>query len=395
MFGQQYKDMLNKIFAHIKQNKIEMAILLIASVFFSFMYFSEPTLPGLLGSNGWLSYFDQGAYLKQATKMAEFNLQDYYVYGPGYTLLAVPFIWLGLQAHAFFFINLFSFVFVTWATFRFVRSITNEQVGAVAAFALMFATPLVTYTTMPWSSTVTLFCLGLVLFVASRAKLTIWGILLLSLAGGLAFASRYIDIVWIFGLAIIFLFLQKATWKQLGILTVTTFLLCVPVFWSHYVIFGSPLKTPYVLHTPLSGIGPNDQESGAYSLERIPGAAYGMLVSPQLAGESSAYRGLMGEAFWLIAAFGLPFVLKSLPRKQAIFIASLLGFAIIQALFYLSFRASGAAALQFGTLHYFKMFWPVLAICAVITIYYGFFKSNVSVSTLPAPHNTKAKKKVK
>jgi hypothetical protein len=364
---------VNRLFSGVKRfifrYRTEIFIVLFAAAYFSYMYITEPTRPGSSPNSGWLSYFDQSAYMKQAVATKARNLSDYFVYGPVYPLLAVPFLWLGFYTNALFFFNIFSFVFVTLALFYYVRSVSRQSLGLVAALGLVFATPLAQYTVVPWNSTVCLVSMGILFFVASSKSKTLSYKLvsLLALACGLAFGARYIDVVWVFVASAALLLLRHNSFKKVVILGLMTLALCLPVLGAHYKVFGSPLKTPYVLHTSMNGDGVTDQNLEAYSLKRIPHAAYGMFVSPKLAGSPDLARGLLATSFWLLAAFAFPFA-KGISREHRSFLLALLGLAILHSLFYLSFRASGPGAVKFGTLHYFKMFWPALVALSVLTI---------------------------
>ena len=73
---------------------------------------------------------------------------------------------------------------------------------------------------------------------------------------------------------------------------------------------------------------------------------------------------------------------------------ALLGIALVQVLFYMAFRASGPGAVKFGTLHYLKTFWPVLAVCATISLW-NIFEKFSDVPAIGTPHNKPAREKVR
>ena len=386
---------------YLKTHRFEVFLVLLSLVYFLFLYVTDPRRPGLLGVLGWLSYSDQHTYTVQAIKTAHLQLRDHYAYGPVYPLITVPFILVGLGASkGFLAFDAFAFAFVIWAVYKFMASITNQRLGAVTALALMFATPLADYTVIPWNSSVTLLSLGIVLYVASlRSKAAYrFPIVLLALATALAFGSRYIDAAWIFVLSATILMVWSG-YKKTLIMAMLAFVFCLPVFWSNYVFFGSVLKTPYTLHIPPAGSNSltSDQDIGAYSLRRIPNAAYGMLVSPALAGaKDDASRGLLVNAFWFVFALALPFSLVGFDRRDKIFLLALLGISLLQILFYLSFRGSGPGAVKFGTLHYFKTFWPALAICATVSLSRLFDRLSTSDGrgSRRAPNNKLAGQKI-
>lgn len=381
------KQKLVNLKTYILERRVSLFILLLAATYFVFMYVTDPTRPRATNGGGWLSYFDQSAYLKQAAAMKAGHLRDYFVYAPLYPLLAVPFMFLGFYVNSLFFFNLFSFVFVTWAVYKYTSSTTSDKMGVVAAMALVFATPLVHYTVVPWNSTVCLLAVGIILYVASKQRnyISAVDIFLLSLAGGMAFASRYVDVVWVSGATVALIVSRGIGLKKIVLLGSVTLVMALPVLWAHQVIFGSPLRTPYILHTSINGGNTTDQDLGAYSLRRIPNAAYGMLVSPMLAGSTDANRGLLAGAFWFLGVLTFPFI-KRIDQRNKLFLMALLAITVVHSLFYLSFRASGPDAVKFGTLHYFKMFWPVLTILSALS-----FDSIFNVVVRPPSHKNAEK----
>src|SRR5262249_11398537 len=71
---------------------------------------------------------------------------------------------------------------------------------------------------------------------------------------------------------------------------------------------------------------------------------------------------LLADMFWTLAA--LPGALLALRGRYGTLMLVVIVASATATIFYLSFRASGAGAIRFGTLHYFKMWWPVAAILA-------------------------------
>jgi hypothetical protein len=136
----------------------------------------------------------------------------------------------------------------------------------------------------------------------------------------------------------------------------------VPVFLAHWLAFDSPLTTPYSLH---GGIGETstDEQLGAYDLGKVPRSAFGMFISPFLLGAKQAGTPLLADMFWTLAAIPGA-IIALLNRRYRLLWLTVIGGWLAASIFYLSFRATGAAAIQFGTLHYFKMWWPVATILA-------------------------------
>jgi hypothetical protein len=71
----------------------------------------------------------------------------------------------------------------------------------------------------------------------------------------------------------------------------------------------------------------------------------------------------LADMFWTIAAIPGAVIGFMSSRFRPLFMVTVVGW-IAASVFYLSFRATGAGGIQYGTLHYFKMRWPVAAILA-------------------------------
>ncbi len=352
--------------------------LIISSVaYFLLCYITNPVRPaGIFGYQdkaiyplGWFGYYDQGEYLKLAHTLASFKLDQLsttYSYGLGYPLVAVPAIWLGFNKDPFVFFNLVTFVFTVYAVYRVARHFISPLAGFLAGFGLIFATPLIYYTDQPWNSTVCLFAISGIFVIATINKINKWHALVAGFLVGWAFAARYIDIAWLGPLAVACLYRGsfKNLFKVCVFGAIGLSLWVMPVLYSHYRVFGSPFRTPYVNHVGIGGVGGSDQQAGAYSLRRVPNAALGMFVSPRLAGSLDVERGLLVGMFWILASIpGAIILLRKTERK--LFFSVFIGATIVATLFYLSFRASTPSSLKYGVLHYFKMFWPGLVILAV------------------------------
>lgn len=365
----------------LHRDPVLLTMLILAAAYFLLYYLTDPTRPagvfsGWFGYDdtalyplGWFGYHDQGSYLNLSHTLADLNfgqLSSTYTYGLGYPLVAVPALWLGFNTDPFVFFNLFVFVFTVFAVYSAAKRFISPLGGLLASFGLVFATPLINYTVVPWNSTVCLLAVSGILLVAAAPKITRWHALVLGFLVGWAFAARYIDVVWLACLAIAALY--RGSFGKLvkpGIfLVIGVTLWVLPVLYSHDRVFGSPLSTPYVNHLGVGGTGGNDQGAGAYSLKRIPSAALGMFVSPRLAGETDDDRGMFIEMFWVLAA--VPGAIIMIKRKQYRFFFAVFSVITLAAfIFYLSFRASTPYSLKYGVLHYFKMFWPGIVILAV------------------------------
>jgi len=379
------KSKVKRCWGLIKQNPALAILLLSAAAYFFIYYVTDPLRPAnmirLFGFHdvavypqGWFGYYDQSQYLRLAHTLANFDfhqLHETYTYGVGYPLVAVPFIWLGFGKDPFIFFNLLTFVFATYATYRVAKTFTSPLAGFLAGFGLVFASPLIHYVDQPWNSTVCLFAMSAILIITTVKKITKWHALIVGLLVGWVFAARYVDVIWMgpIGLASLYRGSFRILTRQTIAVLIGFCILVLPVMYSQYKVFGSPFRTPYVNHLGVGQKGGSDQSLHAYSLKRVPSSGLALGLSPRLAGSPDIDRGLLIDMFWVLAAIpGAIILLKRSSRK--LFFSCLIGGMVLASIFYLSFRASTPSSLKYGELHYFKMFWPGLAVFAAVYLDY-------------------------
>lgn len=77
---------------------------------------------------------------------------------------------------------------------------------------------------------------------------------------------------------------------------------------------------------------------------------------------------MLQSAFWFILAIPGAVIAsaRNAPRRAVMMTASVT--SVIAIAFYASFQGSGAGSVQFGSLHYVKMWWPLWAILAATAI---------------------------
>ena len=396
------KKITQNITQYIKRDPMMYVLLFLAGSFFFLYYLTDPARPagifrGFLGFRdiaqyplGWFGYYDQGEYLKIAHTLASFNFSELnttYSYGLGYPLVAVPALWLGFNTDPFVFFNFATYLFTVYAVYRVAKELLSPFAGMLAGFATLFATPLIVYTAQPWNSSVCLFGMSGILLVMLKKNVNWKHGLIVGFLAGWAFAARYIDVIWLVPLAAASIYRGsfKQWMKVVAFMIVGILLWVLPVLYSHYKIFGSPLKTPYVNHIGLKDDS-NDQQLNAYKLERIPNAAVGMFLGPRLAGAADNDRGWLITMFWALTAIpGAIIVFRRSERR--LFWGTFITVTIAAYLFYLSFRASSPTSLKYGVLHYFKMFWPGLIILSV-----AFFDRILQKQVIEKPKSLKKSK---
>ena len=346
-----------------------LALVVLAAGFYAYVYVIDPGRPGEIEPLGWFNSSDQGAYLVQAREMADFRFSTF-AYGPGYPALAVPSLWLGLDYDPFAAVNGLIFVFVAAATYVTAARLSGSRVlGAVAGYGLVFATPLVVYVDKPWNSTVSLLAASVILLLATSPRPRDWHPWVMGLMVGAGFAARYVDAVWLAAIAAAALLSGPARGRGWRLLTAAagTAILVLPVLYAQDRIFGSPFTTPYARHLDLI-LGGSDQDLGAYDLGNVPDNAFGMLVSPFLRGARFGGEPLLQGMFWSLLAIPGAVVALRRGRPRRVLVATAVGALVVAFVFYLSFRGAGTGSVQFGGLHYFKMWWPLLAMLSAVAL---------------------------
>lgn len=365
----------------MRRDPLLLTLLVMAAAYFLLYYLTDPVrpagvFPGMFGfrdtamyPQGWFGYYDQGAYLRLSHTLSGLHFHELfstYSYGVGYPLVAVPALWLGFNNDPYVFFNFFAFVFAIYAIYTVAKKMISPFAAFLAGFGLLFATPLIAYVDIPWNSTVCLVVMSVILLTLPMKKVGRWHIVLLGVLVGWAFAARYIDVLFLGALALAAIYRGsfKALVKPVVYMAIGTLIVVLPVLFSHYKIFGSPFKTPYVNHLGIGGVDGSDQGAKAYNIKRVPRAGLALFVSPKLAGSTDGDRGLLINFFWALAA--IPGVVILMRKKEnRMFFGVLLGVGFAALIFYLSFRASTPGSLKYGWLHYIKMFWPCLVLMAV------------------------------
>ena len=348
-----------------------LALAVLSAGLFAYVYVIDPGRPGELEPLGWFGHSDQGSYLLLAKDMADFHLpaKDF-TYGLGYPAVAVPFIWLGLNYDPFVVFNGLTFVFVAVATYVVAKRLSggSEVIGAVAGFGLVFASPLIVYVDEPWNSTMCLLAAAVILLLGTSPRPRWWHPSVMGLMVGAGFAARYIDVVWLAAMAGAAIWLGPREQRVPGALAgaAAALVIIVPVLIAHQQVLGSVFTTPYESHYDPAHVA--DQDVGAYDITRVPEATFGEFVSPFLLGQRFGGQPFLQGMFWsLLAIPGAVLALRRGARFRLLVAVTVAG-AIVATVFYMSFRGSGPGAVQYGGLHYLKMWWPALAILSALAL---------------------------
>ena len=328
------------------------------------------------GSIGWHAFHDQGFYYLEAAALARLEpipVSDF-VYGPGYPLLAAPFSKIGPlgwpSGDPFFFGNLAVWLLTIATVYLVGRRLFGEWFAVAAALALALATPLVEFVSVPFSSTAVLAALMATLLVALARGLRWWHGAILGVAVAFAYAARYVDAVWVAIAALTVLLARDGLrWRSNAWLAalVSGYVALLPVFYLHWHAFGSPLAASY-------------REVSAYRVTGdlftvsniVPHALQGF-VSPFYFDEngfrSLVARPMLATMFLVtLAPIGYVLFLRR-ARGDRRLLAIGYGIASIGAtLFYLASEYSGSYGLHYGSLHYYKVWWPLWTLAAVTAV---------------------------
>jgi hypothetical protein len=317
---------------------------------------------------GWYGGFDQSYYLHEAHLLGHFEAipADQFVFGPGYPVLAAPFARsddIGWPFHdPFLPANLAVWLLTVAAIFLVGRRLYGAAVGALAALALMFASPLVRFVVVPWNTTAVLGALMVTILVGLVRTLRLWHGVILGAAVGLAYSARYIDALWIAAVALAIVVARSAAAGRLRVLlgVALGLLVVVPTLLLQWHAFGNPFLISY----SQQGFGVD-----RFHVSNIWTHAVQFFVSPIFLTDGPVQtvvsEPLLSSMFLIVfVPIGLVQTLHAAARSRRILVAATAATCVVAVLFYLSYRDTGTSGLQFGAGHYFKPWFPLWALCA-------------------------------
>jgi hypothetical protein len=139
-----------------RTGRLQSLFLLAIAATFCGAYLSIGYLPGNSPYPlGWWGWWDQSQYLKSAEAFGKWDLDPAQHWYPlTYSLLAAPFIRY-LPYHAFFFVNLLSFLALAWLMMQLGRQLGVGAIGGAIAFLVGAVLPkiLLAQYVIPWTTT--------------------------------------------------------------------------------------------------------------------------------------------------------------------------------------------------------------------------------------------------
>jgi len=334
----------------------------------------SPVRPHGTIPKGWYGWFDQSKYLAEARVLAAGDLppkNDFY-YPLGYPAVGAAGDLIGFHSDPFLPGDALALAIVLGCTAVVATRLRGIHFAVTVVGAVVFATPVFDLTMLPWSSTVTMVSVAVVMLIAtSTRRPTVWTGALIGLAVGMAVAARLGDGLFVGLIAAVPLL--RGSGRRIAPIAaaaVVGALLASTVLASQAAVFGDPLTTPYSLHLGRDN-GISDQEAGAYSLAKIPRSFYEVFLVGDLKGDEIRDVPIVRQFPWALAApVGLLFLFRRRHRLRG----PMLGAAVASvgaSLFYLSFRATDGASLKFLSTHYFKPWFPLWALLAAYGIAAG------------------------
>jgi len=215
------------------------------------------------------------------------------------------------------------------------------------------------------------------LYVFLKQKANIFEYALLGLCAGLAFATRYVDIVLFLPIGLYLLSSEIFTYKFKGLLRISpaiviSFSIALSVFYSHKLYFGDYFENPYKLHKHVSDKYSDGDISYYYSRfgPNIIENTYGQLVEGRtplgFSYQHSIYKQLMESVFqknflFLFFPAGFILMLMNKPYLRLKLSAILLG-AMLFLFIYSLHPGTCSGCIIFQSTHYFKPLIPLFMI---------------------------------
>jgi hypothetical protein len=233
----------------------------------------------------------------------------------------------------------------------------------------MIGTPLIAFVTIPWNSTAVLGAVDAVLLVALARRLRWWHGAILGLAVAWTYSSRYTDAIFVGIAALTVLLARGALRPRAGALrglVAAAVIGVLPTLLLQRAAFGSPFTTPYGY---LKNIG-----TAQFDIGDIPWHAAQDFLSPFFFGTGAGIDqpALLTLMFLtVLTPFGWLIAVRRSAGGRRTLTVGISAAAALSALFYCAFYFTSPYGLQFGSLHFFKPWWPLWTVAAVLAVAEG------------------------
>ena len=193
----------------------------------------------------WPQWHDQGHYLTMVQELSQGYLTPYgFRMGLGFPLITVPF-YLLIGKDALFIPNLLAFSGTLYLSYLLFRSLTDDLIAKISVLFMIFATTLPYHHVIWWNHGSTIFLLVALSYLALK-KSNDSRLLLAGTIAGLAFFTRYLDVVVFLPLLVYVIWRSESSKFKGALLAFTAALPFIVVpFVVQWAIFGDPLMSPY------------------------------------------------------------------------------------------------------------------------------------------------------
>lgn len=336
----------------------------------------------------WMKWFDQSSHylIYDGLSGEGLNKNNFYM-GIGYAVLAHCFGWW-FTHDPFLPTNLLCLA-ITLGCFHYIclKIFKSHAFATLCTGLFVCGTYLTEYLSIPWSSTVTLMSYVVVLALILRARFGFFELLIMSLASGLMFMARYVDlllVIPVWCLLIVKAFRSDNQISKFGLITACVVMAAMVgyVFYWHNVAFGSYFATPYGSHSVPNTSGWADDTPDLYRRN------FGIPILAKLYGEwietRSTYflfklcRDQMETVFQknLIFYF-FPVGLLLLWQQRAfsrMFMIAISAGALFFVVFYGMHPGTGPGSVRYHSAHYFRAV-SILFFIGGATFIFNLFKS--------------------
>ena len=370
----------------------------VAIAAFAVAFYTSVDRPGRTTKLGYYGWSDQYNYIREARALRSGVLPgseyDYakmkpkpsynpkndgplydYAYGLGYPALAAPMVLLGMNSDPFVIPDALLFVADIVIVVILGTRLRSLRFGVLTAAALVFATPFLKFTVVPWSTSITaLAVLVAMLVITDPKERPVAHALALGIAVGVCFAARYVDALFPAAIGGFGLLLRAprraAVWRTVGGAAAIAIVLALPILWTQQVVFGSPFTTPYRHHT-VDYSTASDQSLGAFDPGRAPRSFWEVFLSGEYNGRRTQADPMIEDFPWMVLApVGLYAIFRTRRRDTQIAYTVASVVSVVASVFYLSFRAGTGRDLVLHSLRYYVAWVPLWALLAAYGIVY-------------------------
>ncbi|MGE0794898.1 MAG: hypothetical protein AB7H43_09765 [Acidimicrobiia bacterium] len=287
-------------------------------------------------------------------------------YGLGYPLVGAAFFLLGFRGDPFVVADGLLFALAACLALALAERVLRPRTAVVAVNALVLTAPLVTYFVIPYGSSLTAVAVLGCLLVVTGDRFDWRTGLAVGTAVALAFAARYVDVVWLLGVLVPPLLLRwRAAWRVLAATTALLVVTAALVGLAQDAVFGHPLRTPYrYVHGGL------DASLDAYRIDQIPEAAVGVVLTGDRSRLFRVEPILRGFPWAVLAPVGLAVLFRRRHRlRWALALGAAVGVA--SSLLYFAWAFGNTRDLSFWIIRFHAPWFALWAVLAAVAVEAG------------------------